>query len=54
MPLEPGQPRPVIRKRVGTTFPLSPKKLTKDGMINQDKVCYKSLFHLTMVANNSI
>jgi len=38
MPLEPGQPRPVIHKRIRTAFPLSPKKLMKDGMIKQDKV----------------
>ena len=32
MPLDPGQPPPVIRRRVGTTFPVSPK-------VAKDKVC---------------
>jgi hypothetical protein len=32
-PLEPGEPRPVIRRRVGTTFPLSPK-VTGDGKLS--------------------
>jgi len=36
MPLEPGQPRPIVRRRVGTAFPLSPKIARTT---THDKVC---------------
>jgi len=39
MPLDPGQPRPVIRRRVRTAFPLSSDVSRKDGVIKLDKVC---------------
>jgi Cytohesin Ubiquitin Protein Inducing Domain len=35
MPLEPGEPKPVIRRRVGTSFVLS-TKIFADGKENTD------------------
>jgi len=47
LPLEPGQPPPVIRRRVGTTFPVSPK-------VAKDKVCDCGNVSVFVVFENAV